>query len=143
MDSRRTILLFSALVCISMTACGASGPAFQPITDLQEDKALVYVYRPKAMAGSAIKPSITIGDTKMCGLASGGYIVKIVDPGEIEVNAKTEVKRGASLQLERGESGYVEMSITPGIMAGRPKFTVVDNDYGKMEIAKCKKVCGD
>jgi len=142
-DSRKIISLCLVLVFILMTGCAASGPAFQMIPDLQADKAVVYVYRPKAFAGSAIKPSVTIGDTKMCSLAKGGYVVKIVDPGETEVSAKTEVTKRVSLQLEPGQSGYVHMAIGMGVMVGRAKLTVVDSDRGETEIVECKKVCGD
>jgi len=141
-SSRKRILLCLVSVCISMMACGARGKAFQLVTDLHENKAVVYVYwrkLPNEYPIHIIKPSITIGGTKMCGLAPGGYIVRIVEPGEIEVTVNRLDEGAVSLQLERGESGYVRLEREPE----GPPLKIVLSVLGEVEISKCKKVCGD
>ena len=60
-------------------------------------------------------------------------IVKVFDPGVIEIWAKTESKTSVSIEVEAGGEYYVRCGVSVGFFVGHPSFDLVPASVGNME----------
>lgn len=135
----RTRLVAAALLSTLLSACAASGPAFTSVSLTPDSpKALVYVYRPNRVAGSAINYTVKANGTPVTKLENGGYFPLVIDPGSIEFEAKTEARTRVVVDVRAGETRYVQGSIGMGVFIGHPRLLEVDAATGAAEVKECK-----
>ena len=76
--------------------------------------------------GAAVKYKVREGETELGKLGSGTYFVASVAPGTHQYTVHSEAKDVLTLEVEAGETYYVQGSITMGFMAGRPNLSPSD-----------------
>lgn len=118
--------------------CATSGPAFQPVSEIPPDKALVYIYRPSGFIGGGVRYHVSAGVERIVYLKPGGYFPYLAEPGETEFWGMTEARETITNDLEPGRTYYLKGSVGIGIAIGRPRFEFVDEERGAREVAECK-----
>lgn len=98
---------------------GAIGPA-------PADKAQIVFFRPSKFAGSAFGFKVREGENELGKLRSGKYFVSLVEPGEHQYAVHSEVKDVLNLEVEAGETYYVQATMNMGILSGRPNLAPSD-----------------
>lgn len=118
-----------------LAACGATGSAFSGLEAPAEGQSKLYVYRTKALKGGGLHFNVHANDTQIGRLRNGGYISAELPPGDYEVWAQTEVRRGVTVPLQADAIQCVKASVGFGAFIGRPKFQHVPLEQCKAEIA--------
>lgn len=117
----------------------ASGPAFQKVSAVPSDKALIYVYRPSALSGGVYSPTVKIGDNVAFNLSNGGYFPYVVSPGKTEISISNLGTRSIDVDAVAGETYYVKGGLI--FMAlGIPYIELETAELGASEIADCKRI---
>ena len=135
-ENSMTFKLFlpSLAVCTLLSACSATGTLFSSLTPPAEGMGKIYVYRPSALKGAAIHYDIKANDNYIGHIRNGGYFDAELQPGNYNLTAQTEVERGISVPLQAGEIQCVKTSVGLGLLAGRPKFSLVPIEQSRNEI---------
>jgi hypothetical protein len=66
------------------------------------------------------------GETELGKLRSGKYFVSLVEPGAHQYTVHSEKKDVLNIEVDAGETYYVQGGITMGILAGRPNLSPSD-----------------
>ncbi|KQR13140.1 MULTISPECIES: DUF2846 domain-containing protein [Xanthomonas] len=90
------------------------------------DKAQIVFFRPSKFAGGAVGFKVREGETELGKLRSGKYFVALVQPGTHQYAVHSEKKDILNIEVEAGETYYVQGGITMGILAGRPNLSPSD-----------------
>lgn len=106
-----------------------------------EGKGQVVFFRPAKFAGAAIGFKVREGETELGKLRSGKYFVHVAAPGVHEYTVHSEAKDVLTLEVEAGETYYVQGTITMGLMVGRPNLApseggVFDGMSAKLSLAE-------
>lgn len=104
----------------------AVGPATSVIGAAPEGKAQIVFFRASKFTGAAIGFIVREGQTELGKLRNGNYFVATVEPGTHEYTVHSEAKDVLTLEVEAGETYYVQGSISMGFMAGRPNLSPSD-----------------
>lgn len=86
----------------------------------------IVFFRPRKMAGGAIGFKVREGDVELGKLRSGKYFVANVEPGVHEYVVHSEAKDILTMEVEAGETYYVQGTLTMGVLAGRPNLSPSD-----------------
>ena len=103
-----------------------SGTGSSKIGTPQEGKGQIVFFRPSKFAGSAVGFKVREGSAELGKLRSGKYFVTSVDPGTHEYTVHSEAKDVLTLEVEAGETYYVQGTLTMGLMVGRPNLSPSD-----------------
>lgn len=90
------------------------------------DKAQIVFFRPSKFAGSAFGFKVREGENELGKLRSGKYFVSLVEPGEHQYVVHSEAKDVLNLEVEAGETYYVQATMNMGILSGRPNLAPSD-----------------
>jgi hypothetical protein len=110
----RRLFLWSLLPLVA--ACAHRGAAFSLVPAENPDRAVVYLFRPASMAGSARSPDVFVDDKKVLELANGGYGRLELAPGRRELRIETSPTFNygtAYLEVEPGKEYFVKYEIEP------------------------------
>lgn len=104
-------------------------------------KAQIVFFRPSKLTGAAIGFKVREGETELGKLRSGKYFVASVEPGTHQYTVHSEAKDVLTMEVEAGETYYVQGTITMGFMAGRPNLSpsdqaTFDGMAGKLKLAE-------
>ena len=91
-----------------------------------EGKGQIVFFRPSKMMGAAIGFKVRTGQTELGKLRSGKYFVTSVEPGTHEYVVHSEAKDVLTMEVEAGETYYVQGTLSMGILAGRPNLSPSD-----------------
>lgn len=91
-----------------------------------EGKGQIVFFRPSKMMGAAIGFKVREGETELGKLRSGKYFVATVEAGTHEYVVHSEAKDVLTMEVEAGETYYVQGTLSMGIMAGRPNLSPSD-----------------
>ncbi len=100
----------------------------------EEGKGLVVFYRTKSMKGGAIKFSVKETDKNYGQLTNGSVININIEPGEHTFFSQVISSDAITLTIEEGKVYYVKATVKIGAVAGRPKFSQVDEKKALKEI---------
>jgi hypothetical protein len=89
-------------------------------------KGQIVFFRPSKMMGAAIGFKVREGETELGKLRSGKYFIAAVEPGTHEYNVHGETKDVLTMEIEAGETYYVQGTLGMGIVAGRPNIAPSD-----------------
>jgi hypothetical protein len=103
-------------------------------------KGQIVFFRPSKFAGAAIGFKVREGETELGKLRSGNYFVAVVEPGTHQYIVHSEAKDILTMEVEAGETYYVQGTITMGFMAGRPNLSPSDQAAFDGMAAKLKRV---
>lgn len=88
----------------------------------QAGKGRIVFFRPSKLLGSGIGFRIREGKTELGKLRNGKYFVADVEPGTHQYTVHSEAKDVLTLEIEDGETYYVQGTITMGILTGHPNL---------------------
>lgn len=86
----------------------------------------VVFFREKKFAGSMVSFKVREGEQEIGKLSSGTYFIAKVPVGAHAFTVHSEAKDVLNLEVERGQTYYVQGSISMGIMVGRPNLAPSD-----------------
>lgn len=94
------------------------------ITAPPEGKGQVVFYRPNRIGGMALRFTVRESEADLGQLPNGRYFVHVAEPGihEYEVGRNDTLR----MEVEPGETYYVQNNIAMGIMAGRAVLAPTD-----------------
>jgi hypothetical protein len=110
----------------------------------QPGKGQIVFFRPAKFAGAMIGFKVREGETVLGQLNPGKYFVASVEPGAHQYTVHSEAKDVVNLEVEAGETLYVQGTITMGLMVGRPNLAPstqaeFDAVAKKLKLAEAKK----
>jgi Protein of unknown function (DUF2846) len=114
----------------------ASNPAPVAAPAAAEAVGTVIFFRPSRFAGGAFGFKVREKEMELGKLRSGKYFVLKVAPGTHEYVVHSETKDTLVLEVEAGQTYYVEGKLGMGIFAGRPNLS--PSDLTAFEAAKPK-----
>lgn len=153
----KRLLLF--LVILVISGCSATGPQFRPETSIENDYALVYLYRPSMLKGGGITPPVFIDNQELFDLPNNGYAVLKLTEGKHVIETRedgnfllTDAVGKAEIIVEKNTVYYVkwlpflaDFGVVPlgtpiayGYFEG--SFYPMSKDIALKEIKECKKV---
>lgn len=91
-----------------------------------EGQGRIVFFRPSRFVGSALSFSVREGDTGIGRLPNGTYFVHDTEPGIHEYNIQSEATDSLRLEVEPGETYYVQETIAMGVWVGRPVLAPAD-----------------
>lgn len=103
------------------TEAAAAGAASM-IGAPQAGKGQIVFFRPAKFAGAMIGFKVREGETVLGQLNPGKYFVAAVEPGAHQYTVHSEAKDIVNLEIEAGETLYLQGTITMGLMVGRPNL---------------------
>jgi hypothetical protein len=103
-------------------------------------KGQVVFFRPSKFAGAAFGFKVREGSNELGKLRSGNYFVAEVEPGAHQYIVHSEAKDILNMEVEAGETYYVEGTMTMGFMAGHPNLSPSDQATFDGMFAKLKLV---
>lgn len=104
-------------------------------------KGQIVFFRPSKFAGGAIGFKVREGQTELGKLRSGKYFVAVVEPGQHQYTVHSEAEDVLTLEVEAGETYYVQGTINMGFLVGRPNLSPSDavtfnGMAGKLKLAQ-------
>ena len=108
-------LMFAPFAVISQETAPAAAPAADAAA---AGTGTVVFFREKKMMGAAISYKVRENDIELCKLGSGSFCTLQVPVGKHEYVTKTEAKDVLTMEVESGETYYVQASISMGFAAG-------------------------
>ena len=103
-----------------------AAPANTLVGAAPEGKGQIVFFRPSKMMGAAMGFKVREGDTELGKLRNGKYFVAVVEPGAHEYTVHSETKDVLAMEIEAGETYYVQGTLGMGIIAGRPNLSPSD-----------------
>ena len=134
----KTVVLTLICSLVFIAGCTANGPVFSPIKTAEENKAVVYIYRPFSVAGCALTPHVYIDEVKHGPLKNNGYLVYFVEPGKrmFELrDAMWDEPLTIYPDIEAGKQYYIRCTLAPY----RIELGVIHEEYAIREIRNTKK----
>ena len=109
----------ASLLLMPLAAVSQDGTAAAPAAAAASGSTgTVVFFREKKMMGMAISFKVRENGVELCKLGSGSFCTVTVPVGKHEYVTQTEAKDVLNLEVESGETYYVQASISMGVMAG-------------------------
>lgn len=105
----------------------------------QAGKGQVVFFREKKFVGGAMSYKVREGEAELGKLSNGSYLVLEVEPGTHQYYMQGETKDALTLEVEAGETYYVQGGISMGVLAGRPNLSPSDQAAFEAMAPKLKK----
>jgi len=123
---------------------GSNLVAVLPATPIAADtrEAIVYIYRPKKMAGRALEPSVFADDIELARMDNGRYLALKLKPGKHIIHM-TDDKKGYAIDMGPAQTYYFRIGLEMGMWKGHGKITLDDADRAIKEIKKIKFIGQD
>lgn len=147
--NRNGLGIVASLVLLALAGCAGTGgsapekksqpapaaapaPAPKPVSAPAPSAAggsgtgTVIFFRESKFMGAAVSFKVREGQTELGKLSSGSYFVANLPTGAHEFTVHSEAKDVLNIEVEAGETYYVQGSISMGIMVGRPNLAPSD-----------------
>lgn len=98
----------------------------------------VVFFRESKFAGMAISFKVREGQAELGKLSSGSYFVANLPAGAHEFTVHSEAKDVLNIEVDAGETYYIQGSISMGFLAGRPNLAPSDEATFNSMKAKLK-----
>lgn len=126
-----------AVLAAGLFGCSASGPRFSDMAgsmpSLGENEGRIYFYR-NSILGAAIQPDVAVNG-QVVGTSRPNSFFYIDRPaGTYRATARTEAEGTIDVVLRPKQTAYVLMSISMGLLVGRPEFQRVSEAEGRKEL---------
>jgi hypothetical protein len=103
-----------------------------------EDAApIIYFYRIKQFAGSALEPSVYCDGKELARMDNGRYFGVRLTPGKHTCNMGDK-QTGFEIDVKNGQSYYAKINIEMGVWKGHGRLTLLQPEQGAFEIKKAK-----
>jgi Protein of unknown function (DUF2846) len=107
-------------------ASTSSGAGAAPAIAASKDMGTIVFFRESKFAGAAVSFKVREAQTELGKLSSGTYFVAKLPPGPHEFTVHSEAKDILNLEVEAGDTYYIQGSISMGLMVGRPNLAPSD-----------------
>ncbi len=129
--SIRKILVSSAALLCTGGAIAQEAPVTAPeaATSAQAPAAAtatIVFFRPSKLMGAALGFKVRENGAELGKLRNGKYFVLQVAPGAHQFDVHSETKDVLNIEVEAGQTYYIQGVLGMGIMAGRPNLTPSD-----------------
>jgi hypothetical protein len=104
----------------------APKPASAPAASAGGGTGTIVFFRESKFAGMAISFKVREGEAELGKLSSGSYFVANVPAGAHEFTVHSEAKDVLNIEVDAGETYYVQGSVSIGFLAGRPNLAPSD-----------------
>ena len=131
-------LLLMPLAAVSQDNAAAAPAA----TAASGSTGTVVFFREKKMMGMAVSFKVRENGVELCKLGSGSFCTVQVPVGKHEFVTQTEAKDVLNLEVESGDTYYVQASISMGVMAGHGDLAPSTKDAFEGMKAKLKDNTG-
>ena len=124
------ILFVFVFVC---TSTSVFSQKFEPVKEIPEGRALVYIYRPGSMVGAAVHYTVNANEELVSDahLKNKSYLVYFAEPGRYTFWAQvTNTRREVDLDVEAGKTYYIKGDCC--------EFMIPDIKDAEKDIQKCK-----
>ena len=108
------------------TAPAPAAPASTGIAAPSGDMGNVVFFRESKFVGAMVSFKVREGEQELGKLSSGTYFIAQVPAGAHAFTVHSEAKDVLNLEVERGQTYYVQGSISMGVMVGRPNLAPSD-----------------
>jgi hypothetical protein len=116
-------------------APAAASPAIAPPSG---DGGTIVFFRASKFVGGAVSFKVREGEQELGKLSSGTYFIANVPAGAHAYTVHSEAKDVLNLEVERGQTYYVQGSVSMGVMVGRPNLAPSDEATFNSMKAKLK-----
>jgi hypothetical protein len=106
------------------------------------EKVIVYVYRSKRYAGSALEPSVYVDDKEVARMDNGRCFAVKLTPGPHSIRSNDKAS-GIEMPFEAGQKYFVRVDLITGFWKGHGGITLVANGQAEYEIKKTKPLGAD
>lgn len=128
----------SAAIAPSPAAPAAETPTASTPVD-RSGMAAVYVYRPKAFMGMALRPTVMVDGKDLVHIGNGRVYTGYFAPGKY-LFQMDDKKSGAELEVKAGDKYFFRVEIVPGFWKGGGRMTLMDGKQGEYEITQLQPV---
>ncbi len=129
---RKVLVALVVLACVGLVGCAKMPTRADYVYEksprpvaADAETGLIYFLREDAFTGGGISYFIFEDDTKIGLLKSGTYFVHKSTPGKHTYLAETEARSLVTLEIQPGQTYYIEGGVALGMWAGRPQLTEV------------------
>ena len=142
MKFSRTIIagLFLVFTAFFITGCGTPQYVRFPDQSVRlEDpsKARIYVVRPPAYGGSAVKMKVYDGGTYIGKTRAGGYLCWEREAGLAVIVGKASNRSKFEIEVQPGDVVYIGQMVLPGIPFARNKLKHLKESEGEHRLKLC------
>jgi len=124
------------IICLAASFCLAQDPkAVAPEPMKPSDNALIYFYRIKQFAGSALEPSVFCDNKELARMDNGRYFGVTLAPGK-HICSMGDKQTGFEVDVKSGEEYYARITIDVGFWKGRGRLTLMRKEQGAFELKK-------
>ena len=136
--SIRTVTLSAASIVLAASALAQESPA--PAAAPESATGTVVFFRPSKFVGAAIGFKVRENGAELGKLRNGKYFILKVAPGTHQYDVHGETRDVLNLEVEAGQTYYVQGVLGVGIVAARPNLTPSDASTFEGMKAKLKEV---
>jgi hypothetical protein len=104
--------------------------------------AVVYVYRHKQYAGSALEPSVYLDESQVARMDNGRYFAIKVMPGKHTIRSNDK-QSGIEADFVAGKSYYIKVEIVTGFMKGHGRLLMMQPEQATYEVKKLQPLGPD
>lgn len=140
-------ILAGLFICLAASFCLAQEPKAvaspdAPLVKTTSDSALIYFYRIKQFAGSALEPSVYCDEKELARMDNGRYFGVTLAPGK-HICSMGDKQTGFEIEVKQGEEYYARITIDVGFWKGRGRLTLMQKEQGAFELKKVKPLGAD
>jgi hypothetical protein len=129
----------SALLLLALFACASAQDATP--AEAPADKATVYIYKMRhAKTLWRYAPAVYIDEKKAASLDGGRYFVAHLPPGTHTFRTKNKKDGGIELELQAGQTYYIQMTTSGGATVGNPRLSIVPKEEGSYTVRQMKPI---
>jgi hypothetical protein len=115
-------------------ATSAPAPASSSVPPPSGDMGTVVFFRESKFVGGAVSFKVREGERELGKLSNGSYFITQLPTGAHAFTVHSEAKDVLNIEIERGETYYVQGSVSMGVLMGRPNLA--PSDAAKFEALK-------
>jgi hypothetical protein len=142
-NKMKNVARFFGLLATGILLSGcASGPGYKTVantfTPLNPEQGRIFFYRSGSMVGAGVQPHVMLNKQAVGRAKPGGFFYVDRQPGDYEVDCYTEMKSALSFSLAKGETRYVRLRISLGVVVGHINPELMDSAIAQKQIQSCK-----
>ena len=126
-------ILACICICFAASFCLAQEP--KAVEPEKKDSALIYFYRIKQFAGSALEPSVFCDGKELARMDNGRYFGVTLAPGK-HICSMGDKQTGFEVDVKAGDEYYARITIDVGLWKGRGRLTLMRKEQGAFELKK-------
>ncbi|HKY27775.1 MAG TPA: DUF2846 domain-containing protein, partial [Pyrinomonadaceae bacterium] len=100
-------------------------------------KPIIYFYRIKQFAGSALEPTVFCDEKELARMDNGRYFGVTLEPGK-HTCRMGDKQTGFEVDMKAGQEYYAKITIDAGFWKGRGRLALLQPEQGAFEIKKTK-----